>query len=332
MHPRIVVAAAGTVYVVEPGDELARAVDGFPARVPSCLAFDPRPGGPAWCGAEDGGVFRSDDAGASWVRSGLEGERVTSVAIGPADSNIVWVGTEPTEIWRSEDAGESWTKSPRLHDLPSSSDWSFPPRPQTHHARWIAAHPVDPDRIWVAIEAGALVQTTDGGRTWTDRTPGGPRDTHELAVHGSDPERLRAAAGDGYFESSDGGRTWTSPRTGLEVGYLRSVAVCPADPGTVVVSAATHAHAAYVEGRSDGRLFRRVGSGAWERVREGWPDPPDTIAPLLVADPVDQTLLAADERGVHRSTNGGRSWSKVASYPRRVGHLRGLAVLREGLA
>jgi hypothetical protein len=32
------------------------------------------------------------------------------------------------------------------------------------------------------IEAGALVSTIDGGRTRRDRVPGGPHDTHEIAV------------------------------------------------------------------------------------------------------------------------------------------------------
>jgi len=30
--------------------------------------------------------------------------------------------------------------------LSSSSEWSFPPRPDTHHVRWIACHPLEPKR------------------------------------------------------------------------------------------------------------------------------------------------------------------------------------------
>jgi photosystem II stability/assembly factor-like uncharacterized protein len=124
--------------------------------------------------------------------------------------------------------------------------------------RWIACHPHDRERLWVAIEAGALVSTIDGGGTWRDRVPGGPWDTHELAVHPTAPERLRVSAGDGYFESDDGGGTWRSPRTGLDVGYLRSVTIDPDDPEIIVVSASSGPRSAYVAGRSDGRLYRRV--------------------------------------------------------------------------
>jgi photosystem II stability/assembly factor-like uncharacterized protein len=215
-----------------------------------------------------------------------------------------------------------------LETLSSSSKWSFPPRPDTHHVRWIACHPLEPDRLWVAIEAGALVSTIDRGRTWRDRVPGGPRDTHELAIHDKAPDTLRVSAGDGYFESYDAGATWRSPSAGLEVGYLRSVAIHPEQPDVVVVSASSGPYSAYVAGRSDGRLYRRVARERWERVRDGWPEPASTVAPLLSAGTKAGELWAADERGVHRSDDGGKSWRHVASYATSPHHLFGLALVR----
>ena len=149
-------------------------------------------------------------------------------------------------------------------------------------------------------------------RTWRDRVAGGPWDTHELAVHRNAPNTLRASAGDGYLESDDAGATWRSPSTGLEVGYLRRVAIDPGAPDVVVVSASSGPHSAYVADRSDGRLYRRLtpersstglrapraeAEGRWERVRDGWPDPPSTIAPLLCAGGIAAEMWAADERG-----------------------------------
>jgi photosystem II stability/assembly factor-like uncharacterized protein len=295
---------------------------------PTCLAADPLASGRAWCGTNRAGVFRSDDGGASWRPAGLAGRLIMSVTPSPVDADLVWVGTEPSEVWRSENAGTTWEPTSRLEILPSSSEWSFPPRPETHHVRWIACHPQDRNRLWVAIEAGALVSTTDGGRTWRDRVPGGPWDTHELAVHDKAPDTLRASAGDGYFESDDAGGTWRSPSTGLDVGYLRSVAIDPEQPELVVVSAASGPHSAYVAGRSDGRLYRRLARGPWERVRDGWPDKPSTIAPLLGAGATAGELWAADERGVHRSDDGGTTWRRVVSYATAPQHLRGFAVVR----
>jgi photosystem II stability/assembly factor-like uncharacterized protein len=227
-------------------------------------------------------------------------------------------------MWHTRDAGSTWTPASGLDQLPSSGEWSFPPRPHTHHVRWIACHPRMAGRLWAAIEAGALISTRDGGRTWRDRVPGGPYDTHELAIHPDAPEVLRVAAGDGYFESQDGGETWSSPSEGLDVGYLRSVAT--ARPDVVVASAASRPRTAYVAGVSDGRLYRRVGTGSWLRVRDGWPVQPSTIAPLLASGPMEQ-LWAADERGVHSSTDLGASWQQAAGFPSTPNHLRGLAIV-----
>lgn len=321
MH--VLVALDGEVLLVDPEGGVATPARGLADR-PTCLAADPRIAGRAWCGTR-GGMFRSDDGGASWGPAGLDGRSIMSVAASPTEAGVVWAGTEPSEVWSSADGGGTWKRSPGLEALPSSSEWSFPPRPETHHVRWIACHPTEPGRLWVAIEAGALVSTPDGGRTWRDRVAGGPYDTHELAVHPSAPDILRVSAGDGYYESHDAGATWSSPDEGLDVGYLRSVAVDPGRADVVVVSAASGPRSAYVAGLADGRLYRRVGQGPWEPVRGGWPDPPATIAPLLSPGSRPGELWAADERGVHRSLDGGAGWDRISGYPRTPNHLRGLA-------
>lgn len=323
--PRLLVATGTGIFVAEPpGQELWEAA-GLGGEHPTCLTTDPRGSRRAWCGTRGAGVFRSDDGGRTWSAVGLPGEHVTAVRADPLEPGVVWAGTEPSALWRSGDGGGSWERARGLDDLPSSSEWSFPPKPETHHVRWIAAHPERHGHLWLAIEAGALVTTPDGGESWQDRVPDGPWDTHELAIHPRRPETLRVAAGDGYHESHDGGRTWSAPADGLEVGYLRSVAVDPGDPEVVVVSASTRAKSAYMAGHADGRLYRKEGSGRWERVRSGWPDPPDTIAPLLAAGQESGELWAADERGIHSSADAGRSWERVAAFLREPSNLRGFA-------
>lgn len=323
---KILIATRDNILAIDPVEGAVVVIERPVEAGPTCLAADPFDGARVWCGTDGGGVLRSDDRGVSWRAVGLDGEDVTALQASPAEPDLVWAGTEPSAVWRSGDGGAGWERAPGLLDLPSSSEWSFPPRPETHHVRWIAPHPAEAGRLWVAIEAGALVTTRDGGRTWHDRVPGGPYDTHELAIHPDRPETLRVAAGDGYFESEDGGATWSSPERGLDVGYLRSVAIDPGDPEVVMVSAASHAHAAYTAGRSDGRLYRRVGGGPWERIVERWPDPPNTIAPLLLAGLEPGELWAADERGVHRSGDGGRSWEPIAAFPTTPPWLRGIAM------
>ncbi|MEX2572548.1 MAG: hypothetical protein WD737_14705 [Gemmatimonadota bacterium] len=327
MTDAVVVATATELFRVSADGSSAARGEGLEGNRATGLSSDFLAPSSAWCCTDQGGVFRSDDAGATWSPAGLEGEKLMTVAASPARPSLIWAGAEPSVVWRSDDAGGRWERPADLEVLPSSSDWAFPPRPETHHVRWVACHPADPDRVWVAIEAGALIRTHDGGRTWLDRVEGGPYDTHELAVHRDAPDVLRVAAGDGYYESHDGGETWSSPLDGMDVGYLRSIAVDPGDAEVVLVSAASGPRTAYVAGRSDGRLYRRRGAGRWERVVEGWPDPPGTIAPLLVAGRRAGEIWAADERGVHRSGDGGVQWRQVWAFERTPNHLRGLIVV-----
>jgi photosystem II stability/assembly factor-like uncharacterized protein len=328
MHDTVLLVATGrTVLRVDAGTGTVEEAEGLRGQLPTCLAGDARRARWGWCGTAKGGVFRTETAGRSWYPAGLSGEHVTALAASPALPGVVWAGTEPSAVWRFGDGAPGWVRTADLLTLPSSSEWSFPPKPETHHVRWITVHPSDPGRLWVAIEAGALVRSFDGGASWVDRVPGGPWDTHELALHPGRPELLRSAAGDGFLESEDGGESWSQPEDGLEVSYFRSVAVDPGDPEVVVASAASRPRSAYMAGHSDGRIYRREGKGAWERIRAGWPDPPSTIAPLLRAGTVPGQLWGADERGVHHSRDAGKSWEMVVPLPPGVTNLRGLLVL-----
>jgi photosystem II stability/assembly factor-like uncharacterized protein len=172
-----------------------------------------------------------------------------SVSVSPIEDrtngfNKVYVATEPSALYVSSDGGESWERMSGLNGLnswKSSSTWSFPPRPWTHHIRWIEPDVNNFDYIFVAIEAGALVQTHDGGITWIDRVKHGPYDSHTLVTHKKAPKRLYSSVGDSYFESFDYGESWINPIEGLRHHYLHGLAVDSTDPQTVTVSASSGA-------------------------------------------------------------------------------------------
>ena len=100
----------------------------------------------------------------------------------------------------------------RARDLPSRTNWIFLPRSQTHHVQCIT-HTGD-GCMHLAIEAGAMIRSRDNGRTFKDRLPDSPVDTHVLLTHPLAPQRLYAAFGDAllrpgrsFAESPDGGDT-----------------------------------------------------------------------------------------------------------------------------
>jgi photosystem II stability/assembly factor-like uncharacterized protein len=302
---RVIIAAAQRLLVAEHESGEGRIM--LEDRAPRCLTVDGS--GRVWCGTRGHGVLASDNGGLTWREAGLEGRDVTAIAAGgPA---VVYAGTEPSAVFRSDD-GAPWRELEGLLDLPSAGTWSFPPRPWTHHVRAIRVHPHDSDRIWVAIEAGALIRSRDGGGTWEDRVPGGPIDTHTLVTHPAAPGRLWSAAGDGWFESQDNGDSWQSPEEGLEDGYLWGVAVDRGDPKIAVVSAASGPTEAHFVARAESRVYRRQGSSPWVRVDRGLPEPRGTTTAELVADPSSAgAFWAASNRGLFRTTDAGHSWQRI---------------------
>ena len=287
-------------------------------RSPECVAVDLRGPTQVYCGTARAGLFRSRDSGRNWepVGPGIDHPMVTAVDVGHAEQadgfGIVYAGTEPSAVFRSDTGGDSWVDLAGLRALPSADTWSFPPRPHTHHVRWIEADVRVADRVFVAIEAGALVRTFDGGRTWCDRVRGGPYDTHTAVTHPLALGRIYSAAGDGYFESTDAGDSWRSPEDGLKHLYLVDVAVDPADPDTVIVSATDGPGSAYWPRRAEAYVYRKTGLKRWELAMSGLPQAKGTTAGRFATHAGEPGVIyAANNHGLFRSDDAGRSWKAL---------------------
>jgi hypothetical protein len=256
-------------------------------------------------GTRANGVLVSDDNGATWQRSELPAPSVFSVAIGPADGAL-YAGTEPSRLFVSHD-GTGWSELRALQDIPSRDTWSFPPRPWTHHVRWIAPDPHRARHLLVGIELGGLMATDDAGATFADHAPGAKRDVHELGWHPRADGYAYQAAGDGAAWTSDGGRTWRSADAGRDLRYCWALAVDPADPERWYVSAASGPGAAHRGTSAHGKCYRWDGD-AWTTL----PLPSEAMPYALVAR--DGELLAGMSDGhVLRSGDRGDTWDELGA-------------------
>lgn len=320
----LAIATDQSLLIVRPGSVWS-VEEHLKGKAPESIAVDPNDPSRLYVGTWGNGLWRSADAGRSWepAGAGIPYAEITAVAVGgTADSRpgVAYAGTEPSTLSRSEDGGETWRELTALLELPSSSRWSFPPKPETHHVRWIETDPNEAGRLYVAIEAGALVRSHDGGETWRDRVQGGPIDTHMAATHLEASGRLYSAAGDGYFESRDGGESWSRPMDGLRHGYLVGVAVDPGDADMVVVSGATGPYLAYRPSNAEAYVYRKTAGKPFELAMAGLPDPAGTVASRLATHPDEPGVFyAANNHGLFRSEDGGRNWKALEiAWPERA--------------
>lgn len=237
-----------------------------------CVAVDPSDPHRILAGTFDNGVFLSRDGGQSWtdVTRSIPHKRVLSVAVSPCDREggklVLYAGTEPSALFRSDDDGGTWTELTTLQALPSKSSWSFPPRPWTHHVRWIAPHHTKPEVLFVGIELGGVLRTLDAGDTWEDRHPDTVIDPHVLRTHPVATDRVYGVGGDGVAYSLDTGASWRRDVDGMDRYYTWGSAIDPEDPDLWYISASTGPMEAHGDGDAEARLYRRWKRNAWEPI------------------------------------------------------------------
>lgn len=166
-----------------------------------------------WFGVEEGGAWRSSDAGDTWQRvdtpdSGINNSDIHCIAILPACDGkpVKHLVLTVNAVWESEDDGRTW------HGAPSRDRFDG-----LYYTR--AVHAVDRsgDELVLAVGDGTpgtrtrIYRSADRGRTWAPAilhtTPNSTVWT--FGAHHSDPGLLFAGTKYGHLlRSVDGGRSW----------------------------------------------------------------------------------------------------------------------------
>ena len=196
----------------------------------------------------------------------------------------------------------------------------------------IAIHPTDPTTWYLAVGSGGVWKTTNAGITWTPVFDDEPSySIGDVAIDPSDPDIVwvgtgenvsgrHVAWGNGVYRSRDGGRTWQ--HMGLAASeHIGKILVDPRDGNTVFVAAEGPLWSA---GGERGLYRTDDGGVTWEAVLTV---DENTGVTDVEVDPVDPGIMyaATYERrrtvwsllaggpgsGIHKSTDGGRTWRRV---------------------
>jgi photosystem II stability/assembly factor-like uncharacterized protein len=211
------------------------------------------------------GVYRSEDAGVSWVltMAGLPQPHVRRIALCRSQPDVLYLtlqaepGKQPWQggVYKSTDGGKSWT--PCLQGLKQQVGQPGQASQMTANYDRLVVHPDNPDVAYIGSTAWineAIYKTTDGGSTWTNVLRRGSSGNTEdgwitfwgpdvecLSMSPFDPETLYFGTSGKVYRTSDGGGHWQQIYTrmlddgrfqgiGLETTCMFDVVVHPNDP------------------------------------------------------------------------------------------------------
>ena len=291
-------------------------------------------------------VFRSDDLGASWQETekgamhfpadtGATLARVWQLAPGRADEpDVVWAGAEPSTVWRSEDRGETFELVRGLWEHPDRPHWEPGFGGMAVHT--VLPHPRERDRVLVAMSAGGVYTTSDGGDSWsssnsgleayfmTDKYPAFGQCVHKVARDAADPSRLylqnhggvEGCEQPGVYRSDDGGATWVPHSEGLpETTFGFTVVAHPSRGGTAWVFPLVADGERWPHG-GHAAVYRTTDAGdSWHVCDKGLPQGlyAAVLRDAMSADDCDPAGLYLGTRtgSVYASRDEAESWTEL---------------------
>jgi photosystem II stability/assembly factor-like uncharacterized protein len=253
------------------------------------MAFDPRDPRRIYLATEGGGLWKSADAGESFVQinEGFASRRAAGFAVAGRTLYLNIAGDgQWGGLFASPDGGAGWQPVPKTKTFPEG------------HVTRLAACP-SREELLLAGNDERVYRSLDSGRNWTPlRIGGGARMRIQAlaCVMAAGKEVLLAGTDIGLWRSTDLGATWQSVRlTTANIRHsVQELIAAQADGGRVL---ARTAYTVYLS--ADGGANWRVLSMLF---------PVSSIYDMAITE---STLLAATADGMYLSADDGRHWEKV---------------------
>lgn len=297
------------------------------------VAGDPVNPATYYFGGVAGGVWKTNDAGTTWVNISdayFKTSSVGAIAVSESDPSTIYVGMGETTIRIDVSHGDGVYKS-----TDGGTTWTHCGLAATRHIGQVRIHPKNPDIVYVSAlghafgnnEERGIYRTTDGGKNWTrilyksdkagaaDLTfdPNNPNVLYASLweVHRNFWELSSGGEDSGLYKSTDGGDSWTEitrnkglPKAGL-LGKI-GLSASPAKAGRVW---------ALIESQEEPGIYRSDDFGetwAKQSAKQDLRYRPWYYMHVY-ADPQDAETVYVCNLGFWKSTDAGKNWEAIAT-------------------
>jgi len=222
-----------------PTDFLNRSTNSANLGRVNTIIVDPDNSDVIYVGSPAGGIWKSTDAGATYIplTDFLPQIGVSGIAIDPSNTDILYIATGDDDynsstsvgIWKSTDAGANWQQT------------GMNPTNTPYRTSEIYINPDNTNMLWVATSNG-IFKSVNGGDDWTNKQSGSFRD---LKVKPNNSNIIYATTNDEFYKSTDAGETFTQITEGLPTTSGRLfIDITPAN-GNLVYMVASNSDSTY---------------------------------------------------------------------------------------
>ncbi len=225
-----------------------------------------------FAGSVGGGVWKTTNAGTSWIplTDDLPNLAVTCLEMSKSNTNVMYAGTgegfnnadgiQGNGIMKTTDKGATWSQ---LSSTATDPDFSYVNR--------LAVDPTNDDIVVAATNSGIL-KTTDGGSAWSKVYSSRVQD---MRANPSNFNTIFASTSQGVIRSYDAGNTWVLPEKAKLGGGRIEIAIAPSDTNRLYASVASDTNKIYSTidgGNTWSEVAEKDGSDKNWLDNQGWYD------------------------------------------------------------